>query len=205
MAFKTFAAAIALASSLTSVSAAFCQNPVTTSDGFNFILSDSPIPNTNNKPLQIRPSKTGDFSYVAIDNSSPALTVNYDNGVLVQVGQDLAPTGATGFLSNYNLDFSVNPPTTVGTLAFASTAVAANASDPNWILNANSATHWSLWHQVPSNTYSGMQICKADFDLNEDGSDWYYFQYVNWVSKFPTNCEFLAFVATIDSTDANSC
>lgn len=211
MAYKLVTAALALATGVSQVTAQECaQNLLTTHAGVQFYLYDDSIPSNNFKPLQLRPSKDGKFSYLAIDNSSPVFTANLDNGVLVSESKSsdgtLFDTGARGFLQNYTNVDNYIPPTFVGQLAFASTSNFPNASDSNWLLGPSGGTStYNLWHNEPVNTLNGMQICEADFDLNEDGTPWYYFQYVDWVVYYPPNCEFVAILTNVTSPDLPTC
>ncbi|KAH8820192.1 hypothetical protein F5884DRAFT_763183 [Xylogone sp. PMI_703] len=209
MFYKSTTAALALSLALR-VAGQICAGDLTTTHGgLTFYLYDDSIASNNYRPLQLRPSSDGTFSYVALDNSSPQLLANLDNGVLVSEGRDsdgiFFDLGPVGFLSNYTVsDFS--PPTTVGQLAFGNTSIFANASDPSWRLNGASGFNtYNLWHGEPDNTLNGFQICEADFDLNEDGTPWYYFQYVDWVSFFPPECEFVAVLVNVTKSDQPTC
>ncbi|KAL6861991.1 hypothetical protein J3F83DRAFT_746365 [Trichoderma novae-zelandiae] len=210
MSYKLMTATLALATGISQVTGQICaQNILTTNAGLTFYLYDDSIPENNFRPLQLRPSKDGPFSYLAIDNSSPPLLANLDNGVLVSEGQAsdgaIFDLGPKGFLQNYTT-IPLSKPTTIGQLAFANTSSFPNASDPNWLLSPASGTNtYNLWHNEPVNTLNGVQICEADFDLNEDGTPWYYFQYVDWVSYFPPNCEFVAVLTNVSSSDQPTC
>ncbi|KAL6875889.1 hypothetical protein HDV57DRAFT_161506 [Trichoderma longibrachiatum] len=210
MSYKLMAAMLALTSGISQVTGQICaQNIVTTHAGLTFYLYDDSIPENNYRPLQLRPSSDGQFSYLAIDNSSPPLLANLDHGVLVSEGQASDGTifdlGPKGFLQNYTT-IPLTVPTTVGQLAFANTSSFPNASDSNWFLSGASGTNtYNLWRNEPVNTLNGVQICEADFDLNEDGTPWYYFQYVDWVSYYPPNCEFVAVLTNVSSSDQPTC
>ncbi|KAL6792321.1 hypothetical protein GGI42DRAFT_178091 [Trichoderma sp. SZMC 28013] len=210
MSHKLMATALALAAGISQVTGQICaQNVVTTTAGLTFYLYDDSIPSNNFRPLQLRPSKDGQFSYVALDNSSPPLLANLDNGVLVSEGQNSDGTifdfGPKGFLQNYT-EIPLLHPTLVGQLAFANTSSFPNASDSNWLLGPSGGTNtYNLWHNEPVNTLNGMQICEADFDLNEDGTPWYYFQYVDWVTYYPPECEFVAILTNVSSVDQPTC
>ncbi|KAK5994505.1 hypothetical protein PT974_04982 [Cladobotryum mycophilum] len=206
----TTALALALASGLSQVAGQICAIDVkTTHAGLSFYLYDDSIPTNNYRPLQLRPSKDGKFHYVALDNSSPPLVANIDNGVLVAESKatdgTLFDLGLKGFLYNYTT-IPLTRPTTIGQLAFANTSTFANASDPDWFLRGASGYNtYNLWRNEPVNTLNGVQICEAKFDLNEDGTPWYYFQYVDWVSYYPEECEFVAVLTNVSSTDQPTC
>lgn len=201
---------LALAASVASVAAQICaQNIETTHEGLTFYLYDDSIESNDYRPLQLRPSSDGTFSYVALDNSSPQLFANLENGVLVtaQKSSDGTITNldSSSYLSNYTVS-DYTPPTIVGQWAFANPSIVTNASDPNWYLQGASGYNtYNLWHNEPVNTLNGVQICEADFDLNEDGTPWYYFQYVDWVSAYPENCEFVAVLTNVSSSDQPTC
>lgn len=212
MLYKSIKTTLALATGISQVAGQICaENIVTTHGGLTFYLYDDSIASNDYRPLQLRPSSDGTFSYVALDNSSPQLLANLDNGVLVSEykGSDgtITNLGPLGFLYNYTVyDFTPAPATTVGQLAFANISTFSNASDPNWFLSGASGDDtYNLWHNEPSNTLNGFQICEADFDLNDDETPWYYFQYVDWVAWYPPNCEFVAVLVNVSSSDMPTC
>lgn len=206
----TTALVLAIAAGVSRVAGQICaENIVTTHGGLTFYLYDDSIASNNYRPLQLRPSSDGTLNYVVLDNSSPQLLANLDNGALVSSDKESDGTiislGPLGFLYNYTV-YDYTPPTTVGQLAFANASTNSNATDPNWFLmGASGYNTYNLWRNEPANTADGFQICEADFDLNEDGTPWYYFQYVDWVPWYPPDCEFVAVLVNVTASDQPTC
>lgn len=210
MLYRSAAALLALVPGLTQVAGQICaENIVTTHGGLTFYLYDDSIESNNYRPLQLRPSSDGAVSYVALDNSSPQLLANLDNGEMVsseESGGVITPLSSLGFLYNYTTIPNISPPTTVGQLGFADPATNSNASDSGWyLMGASGFNTYNLWRNEPVNTLNGFQICEATFDLNEDGTPWYYFQYVDWVGYYPPECEFVAVLVNVTSSDMPTC
>ncbi|KAI1506436.1 hypothetical protein F5X99DRAFT_364196 [Biscogniauxia marginata] len=164
---------------------------------FNVISSN---PDTNNRPVQLRPNplfEEGSY-FVGVDNSSAVLLGNFRDGGFYsqarnQVNQ-LYDLGQTGYLNQRDeTDGTVRL-----TVGFADAADWPGEVEKEWYLQGGSTDGtYSLFHQEPNGIVHGFLLCAADIDL--DNGSWYqlfYYTYSQQPHDFP-KCEFVGVRTTV--------